>query len=73
MTDSDGFDVSCAWFIYDAHFELDGFMNRQTDNFSVTYICVKYGHSILQLLFRLQYPAKASLAFFFLQETITSE
>ncbi|GBN81747.1 hypothetical protein AVEN_191939-1 [Araneus ventricosus] len=36
MIDNEGFDVDCIWFTYEAHFHLNGFVNKQNWRFWVS-------------------------------------
>ncbi|GBN67990.1 hypothetical protein AVEN_157759-1 [Araneus ventricosus] len=67
MIDNEGFDVGCIWFTDEAHFHLNGFVNKQNWRFwgSEILICVKRNHCIrLKLLLGLRYAAEALSALF---------
>ncbi|GBM35696.1 hypothetical protein AVEN_260819-1 [Araneus ventricosus] len=67
MIDSEGFDVGCIWFTDEAHFHLNGIVNKQNWRFwgPKIHIGVKRNPCILlKLLCGLQYAAEALLALF---------
>ncbi|GFV39508.1 DUF4817 domain-containing protein [Trichonephila clavipes] len=67
MIDSEGFDVGCIWFTEEAHFHLNGFVNKQNWRFwgsENLYWCEVKPCILLKLLCGLQYAAETLLALF---------
>ncbi|GBN47428.1 hypothetical protein AVEN_117692-1 [Araneus ventricosus] len=67
MIDNEGFDVGCIWFTDEAHFHLNGFVNKQNWRFRGSenpHLCEEKPLHSPKLLLGLRYAAKALSALF---------
>ncbi|GBM50518.1 hypothetical protein AVEN_160740-1 [Araneus ventricosus] len=76
MIDNEGFDVGCIWFTDEAHFHLNGFVNRQNWRFwgsENPHLCEERPLHSPKVTAWVAVCSRGNIGTFFMQETISSE